>query len=246
MMKEEGAGVFYRGIVAPIFAEAPKRAVKFACNEKYKQLFRRSDGSMTIPRFFAAGSAAGITEAFVNVPFEVIKVRLQSPAGKELYKSTMDCAFKVIKSEGPLALYNGLEAQLWRNAAWNGTYFGLIGTLKQKLWTPKSKKSETGRNFMAGVIASTLGTLLNTPFDVVKSRLQNVKVGSGPQYNYALPALVNICRTEGFASLYRGLSMRLLRLGPGGGIMLVAFDNVQALFRKMNYNRAMKAYEAQQ
>lgn len=32
----EGFGTFYRGIVSPIMAEAPKRAIKFASNDQYK------------------------------------------------------------------------------------------------------------------------------------------------------------------------------------------------------------------
>jgi hypothetical protein len=74
----EGTANLYRGIISPILAEAPKRACKFASNEQYKKLVARADGSHTALRLYIAGAMAGATEAFVNTPFEVVKVRMQS------------------------------------------------------------------------------------------------------------------------------------------------------------------------
>lgn len=36
-----------------------------------------------------------------------------------------------------MALFNGLEATMWRHGVWNGAYFGLIYKVKDML--PKSK-----------------------------------------------------------------------------------------------------------
>lgn len=74
----EGVGNLYRGIISPILAEAPKRACKFASNEQYKKLFAKANGDMTTFRLYLAGASAGATEAFVNTPFEVVKVRMQA------------------------------------------------------------------------------------------------------------------------------------------------------------------------
>jgi solute carrier family 25 2-oxodicarboxylate transporter 21 len=46
------------------------------------------------------------------------------------------------------------------------------------------------------------------------------------------PTLVSIYQTEGFRALYRGYVARLLRLGPGGGVMLVAFDYIITMLDK--------------
>jgi solute carrier family 25 2-oxodicarboxylate transporter 21 len=108
------------------------------------------------------------------------------------------------------------------------------------LWKPESKASELGRNFVAGFLAGTLATTFNTPFDVVKSRNQNIKTGEIP---WSFPALVQLYQKEGFQALfkvfptkfeydliyYQGYVPRILRLGPGGGIMLLAFDLVSSL-----------------
>jgi len=131
---------------------------------------------------------------------------------------------KIASNEGVLALYKGFEAQITRNAVWNGAYFGLINFLKANMWKPKTKSSELTRNFLSGFIAGAVATSLNTPFDVAKSRLQNIRDSS--QRPWSVVMLGKIYSEEGFRALYKGLAPRLIRLGPGGGIMLVAFDLV--------------------
>lgn len=97
-------------------------------------------------------------------------------------------------------------------------------------------KSQQIRNdIIAGTIGGTVGTVLNTPMDVVKSRIQNSPkiAGSIPKYNWAWPALGTVMREEGFGALYKGFVPKVLRLGPGGGILLVVFTGVMDFFRKL-------------
>lgn len=72
----------YRGIAAPIMVEAPKRATKFAANEQYTALFKKIFGmeKVTQPLAIATGISAGVTEACIIVPFELVKIRMQDKA----------------------------------------------------------------------------------------------------------------------------------------------------------------------
>lgn len=65
----------YRGITAPILMEAPKRATKFAANDEWGRVIRKAFGAekMTQPLSILTGAAAGATESFVVVPFELVK-----------------------------------------------------------------------------------------------------------------------------------------------------------------------------
>jgi len=51
-------------------------------------------------------------------------------------------------------------------------------------------------NFIAGAIGGTVGTILNTPFDVVKTRIQNDS-GTIKKYNWTLPAVKTVAQEEG-------------------------------------------------
>ena len=74
--------------------------------------------------------------------------------------------------------------------------------------------------------------MLNTPFDVVKTRIQAVSGQSVRKYNWAIPALHTVFREEGMRALYKGFAPKVLRLGPGGGILLVAYDYVSSVLRQ--------------
>lgn len=106
--------------------EAPKRATKFAANDSWGKVYRNAFGAqkMTQGLSILTGATAGATEAFVVVPFELVKIRLQDKASGGKYAGPGDALMKIIKNEGPLALYNGLESTLWRHILWNAGYFG--------------------------------------------------------------------------------------------------------------------------
>lgn len=181
------------------------------------------------------GASAGATEAFVVVPFELIKIRLQDRASAGKYTGMVDCVVKTIKAEGPLALYNGLESTLWRHILWNSGYFGCIFQVKALLPVSTTKKQQILNDLSAGAIGGTVGTILNTPMDVVKSRIQNSPkvAGSVPKYNWAWPAVGTVLKEEGFGALYKGFLPKVLRLGPGGGVLLVVFTGVMDFFKRL-------------
>ncbi|OQE37906.1 hypothetical protein PENCOP_c009G06742 [Penicillium coprophilum] len=239
IVKNEGASRLYRGISAPILMEAPKRATKFAANDSWGSFYRNLFGvdKQTQGLATLTGATAGATEAFVVVPFELVKIRLQDKAQAHKYNGMLDVVKKIVAAEGPLAMYNGLESTMWRHVLWNAGYFGCIFQVRAQLPAaePGNKNQQTRNDLIAGTIGGITGTLLNTPMDVVKSRIQNTsKVpGQAAKYNWAWPALGTVMKEEGFAALYKGFTPKVLRLGPGGGILLVVYTGVMDFFRKM-------------
>lgn len=201
IIKHEGFGALYRGIAAPIMVEAPKRAIKFSANEQYKQLYSEWGLKNTA---VLTGVSAGCTEALVVVSFDLVKIRLQDKANAGKYKNTADAFAVIFREEGFKGFFRGIEATIWRHGAWNGGYFGCISYVKDALPKPKSYEGGIGINFIAGAIGGTVGTMLNTPFDVAKTRIQ-IQTSGPLKYNWTLPAVATIAREEGFSALYKGL-----------------------------------------
>lgn len=214
--------------------EAPKRATKFAANDEWGKVYRKAFGAekMTQSLSILTGASAGATEALVVVPFELVKIRLQDKASAGKYKNAMDVVMQTVRTEGPLALYNGLESTMWRHILWNAGYFGCIFQVRAMLPKADTKRGHIVNDLISGSIGGTVGTILNTPMDVVKSRIQNSpKVANqAPRYNWAWPALATVWKEEGFSALYKGFLPKVLRLGPGGGILLVVFTGVMDMF----------------
>ena len=96
--------------------EAPKRATKFAANDSWGSFYKKVFGVTTMTQSLSVltGATAGATESFVVVPFELVKIRLQDRASAGKYRGAADAVVKIVREEGILALYNGLEATLWR------------------------------------------------------------------------------------------------------------------------------------
>ncbi|GMM34958.1 mitochondrial 2-oxodicarboxylate carrier [Saccharomycopsis crataegensis] len=238
IVKLEGPSHLYRGISAPIIMEAPKRATKFAANDEYSKLIPKLLGypQMNQPLAILTGACAGATESFVVVPFELVKIRLQAPGGPR-YSGPLDVVKSIVVNEGGIkSLYTGLEATLWRHVMWNAAYFGSIHQIRSLM--PKYEGTKkTIADLISGSIGGCVGTILNIPFDVVKTRIQNqVKTeGVKPKYVWTLPGLAIVYREEGPRALFKGLLPKVLRLGPGGGVLLVVFTKTMDFFRGWHY-----------
>lgn len=68
----------------------------------------------------------------------------------------------------------------------------------------------------------------------MKSRIQGAEKipGVTPKYNFSYPALITIAREEGFAALYKGFVPKVLRLAPGGGVLLLVVELTLGMFRQ--------------
>lgn len=229
-IKTEKFGI-YRGILAPAFVEAPKRAIKFGANEIYKPMFTNKDGVLTTAGSIGAGVATGLSEALVVSTPEMLKIRCQAIEYRGVYSGPGDAFVKILRTEGPMALTKGLEATLWRHGVWNGGYFGSVHIVRSALPKPETDGGTLAVNFVAGAISGTIGTMLNTPPDVLKSRIQNSPSNVVP---WAPIGIYNIARKEGIRAIYKGFIPKVARLGPGGGVMLVIFDAVSKFFRRRN------------
>ncbi len=234
VVKTSGLGGLYRGVITPVLGEAPKRAWKFGANGAFKNLIASAspDGKLSKAGAGVAGALAGITEALVNCPFELIKVRMQAKENLTRFKSSTDCLIATVRGEGVLALYKGVGPQMWRNGVWNGLYFGIIGAMPPAA-AGASKQEKLTHKFTTGVLGSFVGTLANTPFDRIKSIMQQQMPDAEGRLKYqgTFSSLKLVAQEEGFGALYKGLGPRLIRLGPGGGIMLVVFDGIMELLK---------------
>jgi len=231
----EGVGRLYKGLVPPLLLEAPKRATKFAANDFWGKTFKRLSGNpeMTQSLSILTGCSAGATESLVVVPFELVKIRLQDKT--TIFKGPKEAIKHIVRHEGILGLYNGMESTFWRHFWWNGGYFGTIFQVRATM--PKAETYAGGllNNFISGTIGGLVGTALNTPFDVVKSRIQGTSKIAGvvPKYNWTFPSLFIIAHEEGVRALYKGFVPKVLRLAPGGGVLLLVVEATLTGFRKI-------------
>ncbi|KAJ3039666.1 carnitine transporter [Rhizophlyctis rosea] len=114
MWREGGLGSLYRGTIATLARDIPGSAAYFVAYEWFYRLLVPKDaqGIYIGPTLFAGGMA-GVAMWSIAIPPDVIKSRIQAaPAGT--YKGFADCGMKIIRLEGPQALFKGLGPALLR------------------------------------------------------------------------------------------------------------------------------------
>lgn len=238
MYRTEGPFSFYKGILPPILAETPKRAVKFFTFEQYKKMFLFGAPSPTAMTFTLAGLCSGLTEAFVINPFEVVKVRLQAERNVSLteQKSTFATAREIVRQDGfgLRGLNKGLSATLGRHGVFNMIYFSFYHNVKSYLPESQDPTTNFAIKFGIGFMAGSLASLINIPFDVAKSRIQGPQPIPGQiKYRSCFATMRTVYAEEGFFALYKGLLPKVMRLGPGGAIMLLVFEVVYEKLQKV-------------
>lgn len=237
MYRNEGALSFYKGILPPLLAETPKRAVKFFTFEQYKTMY--SYGSYLSPGivFSLAGLSSGLTEAVVINPFEVVKVKLQAERSKFAEQgSTFSTAREIVNKDGLglKGLNKGITSTLGRHGVFNMVYFGFYHNVKGVIPEYKDPKADFFRKFGIGLTAGVLGSCINIPFDVAKSRIQGPQPVPGQiKYRTCFATIKTVYKEEGYFALYKGLLPKVLRLGPGGAIMLLVYEHA---FEWMKHN----------
>ncbi|KAJ4938825.1 hypothetical protein JOQ06_028291 [Pogonophryne albipinna] len=235
IFRNEGISGFYKGILPPIVAETPKRAVKFFTFEQYKKALSLTPLSAGVA-LSVAGLGAGLTEAVVVNPFEVVKVSLQ--ANRDAFKeqpSSFAQARRIINADGfgLRGLNKGLTSTLGRHGVFNMIYFGFYFNVKDAIPTSPDPTLEFMRKFAIGLVSGTISSCVNIPFDVAKSRIQGPQPVPGEiKYRTCFQSMTLVYREEGYLALYKGLVPKIMRLGPGGAVMLLVYEYVSGWLQK--------------
>lgn len=123
--KEEGVGGLWRGLAPNILRGMSMNVGMMACYDQAKELVVAvtrdpNPENPTLTTKLLSSAAAGFCCAFLSLPFDMVKSRLQSmepdAAGKMPYRGVVDCGSKILSAEGPLAFWRGFTAYYGRCA----------------------------------------------------------------------------------------------------------------------------------
>ncbi|KAH8427519.1 putative mitochondrial dicarboxylate carrier [Aspergillus melleus] len=179
---------------------------------------------------FWFGGSASCFAAAVTHPLDLVKVRLQTRGPGA--PSTMVGTFgHVLKNDGFLGLYSGLSAALLRQITYSTTRFGIYEELKSRLSTPDSPP---GLLTLVGMACASgfLGGIAGNPADVLNVRMQSdaaLPPAQRRNYRHAFHGLVQMSRTEGPASLFRGVWPNSTRAVLMTASQLASYDTFKRL-----------------
>lgn len=186
---------------------------------------------------------AGACEALICQPLDTIKVRMQlSKSGRTSdtkSRGFISTGSNIVRRETPLALYKGLGAVLSGIVPKMATRFASFEAYHSWLADESTGKTSVGNTFLAGLGAGTTEAILVVnPMEVVKIRLQAQQHSLAdpmetPRYRNAGHAVYTIIREEGITTLYRGVSLTVLRQATNQGANFTAYQEIKKLAHRM-------------
>ncbi|XP_077597328.1 dicarboxylate carrier UCP2-like [Stigmatopora nigra] len=183
-------------------------------------------------KFFGAGAAACIAD-LLTFPLDTAKVRLQVQGEVEKaaggdpkrYRGVFGTISTMVRTEGPMSLYNGLVAGLQRQMSFASVRIGLYDSMKQ-FYTRGTESSGIVTRLMAGCTTGAMAVAFAQPTDVVKVRFQaQARLPDGARrYNGTLDAYRTIARNEGVRGLWKGCMPNITRNAIVNCSELVTYD----------------------
>lgn len=167
-----------------------------------------------------AGSIAGLSQAILGCPIEVVKIRLQTLG---YIGRSFDCMRYIYGHEGVYGLYRGLVPMIWRDILPYGIYtivfdwtyelgnqIAVVRAVRMQSDTSNSKlalKLDAVLTSFAALLASVLSWSLITPLDVVKTIMQ---AETNPNiHKHMLKSAVMLWRAHNYRVLFSGVYMNI-------------------------------------
>ncbi|XP_039418375.1 mitochondrial dicarboxylate carrier isoform X1 [Corvus cornix cornix] len=158
------------------------------------------------------GGLASSGAACCTHPLDLLKVHLQTQ--QEVKMRMMGMAMHVIRTDGFLALYNGLSASLCRQMTYSLTRFGIYETAKNYLGQGNQGPPPFYQKVLLAAAGGFTGGFVGTPADMVNVRMQNDMKQPPAQrrnYSHALDGMYRVLREEGLKKLFSGASVASCR-----------------------------------
>lgn len=183
--------------------------------------------AISLPSKMLFGLTSGGIGSFVGTPSELALVRMSNDKKLPLeqrrnYNGVGNCISRIAKEEGYPALFTGAPATVLRACLLSACAMGITSEIKMRLsgsgFFGADGKSYGGIPllFVATLVSSFAANIVANPFDVVKSRMQNMvieKDGSA-QYSSMVDCFLQTVGNEGVLKLWSGFVAAFLKLAP--------------------------------
>lgn len=234
IIRNEGLFSLYRGLSAGIFRQATYTTTRMGLYMTLMDMLRGEDGKEpSYLKSLGAGCIAGGVGAIIGTPAEVALIRMTSdgrlpPAERRNYKNVFDALIRVTREEGFFNMWRGCGPTVMRAVILNAAQLSVYSEAKKKLLATGYFKPNVWLQLPASFISGFACTVVSLPIDIVKTRIQTMKVIDGvPEYSGALDCVTKTIKAEGFFSLWKGFTPYFARLGPHSVLTFIFFEQLK-------------------
>ncbi|CAM8991209.1 unnamed protein product [Rhodiola kirilowii] len=251
LLKSEGVPGLYRGFGTVITGAVPARIIfltalettKIAAFKAVEPLSLSEPSKAAIANGFA-GMTSSLFAQTVFVPIDVVsqKLMVQGYAGHTAYNGGLDVARKILKYEGVRGLYRGFGLSVATYSPSSAVWWASYGSSQRVIWSllghgnelqgELSKPKESTIMLvqaLGGVIAGATASLITTPLDTIKTRLQVIGHEQKQNTRHVIRSLI---KDEGLKGFYRGLGPRFFSMSAWGTSMIIAYEYLKRICAK--------------
>jgi len=239
IVAEEGVLPFWRGNLANCLRYFPTQALNFAFKDKIKAQFKvkKTDGSFTkLGKNVASGGLAGALSLCFVYSLDYARTRLANDvksskkggSGERQFNGLLDVYKKTIAADGIQGLYRGFVISCVGIIVYRGCYFGFYDTLKPIVL---GEDASLVLSFCLGYGVTVAAGLASYPIDTIRRRMMMTS-GEAVKYNGSIDCTVQVLKTEGVATFFKGAGANILRGMAGAGV-LAGFDKFKAVYISM-------------
>ena len=223
-------GILYRGFGVSVLGAAPVNGLYFGGFEVTKRLFERwfPGEQRKDARAMAAGFAAECTAATLWVPWEVVRQRMQL-SGRGSFS---EVASEIVAAHGWRGLYVGTREYMMM---W-GMYSPIMLVCYERgMAHVAARRRELGvggppsaaASFAVGCTSGFVASIVTSPIDLVKTRMQCWAPESPYQYEGMSHGLREVVRTEGLRGLFRGAAPRACTMSLSVGVLMTSYHTLK-------------------
>ncbi|KAG8460332.1 hypothetical protein KFE25_011823 [Diacronema lutheri] len=241
MVRTEGFTSLYAGISAQYLRAWTYQTARLGAYRSLVDVMQPAPGQPTpLWQKAMAGLTAGAFGAVIGNPAELSIIRMQSDAAlpeaqRRNYKGIGDALYRVIRTEGILALWTGSGPTIVRAMALNcgalASYDQAKEAIDELVGQKDSRVGIAGASLLSGVV----GSVFSLPFDYVKTQIQRMKPdptsGELP-FSGALQCFTKTLAEHGPLRFYAGLGTYTTRIAPMITLTWLLLEQLSALEKR--------------
>ncbi|XP_059463144.1 uncharacterized protein LOC132191988 [Corylus avellana] len=247
ILKIDGVPGIYRGFGTSAIGSLPGRVLALTSLEVSKNMMLKYTEGLDMAEATRVGIANGVAGMFSNlvscayyVPLEVVGQRLmvQGLPGTTVCNGPFDTVRKVIKAEGFRGLYRGFGLTAVTQSPAAALWWGAYGAAQHMIWRSLDYRDDMDKKpshmemvtvqATAGMVAGACSSVITTPIDTVKTRLQVMD-----NYGVGRPSVLKTTRAllmeDGWRGFYRGFGPRFLNMSLYGTTMIVTYELIKRI-----------------